>query len=176
MEDNSLDNSNLLPSRLVDRFTNNETNTHKGRFPIPLGYHRTNEGWLELRKEPTTGHDENIITQQTTQNTASALSQPAVKFFCGSPDKVEAARQKMIALKIKLTEIEAEMKRQEADVVLQDSKNNADDTSTSQAGINTPSIGHRLSEDGTSHEKPSSTKKGETPDTGVRDAVPSSAG
>ena len=89
-------------SRFVERFPNNTTNTYEGRVPIPLGYHRTNEGWLELRKEPTTGHDENIITQQTTQNTARDLSQPALKFFHGSPDKVEAACQQMFALKIQL--------------------------------------------------------------------------
>ena len=82
----------------------------------------------------------------------------------------------MIVLKIKITEIEAEMKRQEADVVLQDSKNNADDASTSQTGINTPSSGHRIPEDGTSHEKTSSTKEGETHENGVRYDVPSPAG
>ena len=159
---------NLSPSRLVDRFTKNTTNTHEVRVCIPLGYHRTADGRLAPTKDPTTGHNENIITQQTTQNTASALSQPAVKFFRGSPDKVEAARQKMIALKIQLTEIEAEMKRQEADVALQDSKKNAYDAYTSHTAINTPSSDHRLPEAGTSHEKPSSTKEGEAHETGVR--------
>ena len=102
VEDTSLEDSNFLPSRLVDRFTNNKTNTHEGRVHIPIGYHRTADSWLAPKKEPTTGHDENIITQQTTQNTASALSQPEVKFFRGSPNKVEAARQQMIALKVQL--------------------------------------------------------------------------
>ena len=44
----------------------------------------------------------------------------------------------MIALKIKLAQLETEMKKHEADVALQYSKHNADDASTSQTGINTP--------------------------------------
>ena len=44
---------------------------------------------------------------------------------------MEAARQQMIALKIQLAKIETEMKRHKSDILLQDSKNNADDTSTS---------------------------------------------
>ena len=64
----------------------------------------------------------------------------------------------MIALKIKLAELETEMKKHEADVALQYSKHNADDASTSQTGINTPSSGQRLPKAGKSYEKPSSTK------------------
>ena len=102
VDDTSLEDSAFWPYRLVNRFTNNTTNTHAGRVPIPLGYHRTADGQLAPTKNPRTGHDENIFTQQTTQNTASALSQPEVKFFRGSPNKVEAARQQMIALKVQL--------------------------------------------------------------------------
>ena len=65
----------------------------------------------------------------------------------------------MIALKIQLADIEAEMKRHEADVVLQDSKNRADDASTNQTGINTPISGHRLPKAGTSHKNLQSLRK-----------------
>ena len=92
VEDTSLEDSDFSPPRLVGRFTNNKTNTHEGRVPIPIGYQRTAKGRLAPTKDPTTGHDENIITQQTAQNTASDIWQPALKFFRGSPDKVEAAQ------------------------------------------------------------------------------------
>ena len=74
VEDTSIKDSNFSPSRLVDRFTNNTTYTHEGRVPIPIGYHRTADGRLEPTKDRTTGHDENIIKQQATQNTAMDLS------------------------------------------------------------------------------------------------------
>ena len=73
VDDTSLEDSAFWPYRLVNRFTNNTTNTHAGRVPITLGYHRTADGQLAPTKNPTTGHDENIFTQQTTQNTASGI-------------------------------------------------------------------------------------------------------
>ena len=102
VEDTSLEDSDFSPFRLVGRFTNNKINTCEGRVTIPIGYQRTAKVRLSPTKDPTTGHDENIITQQTTQNTARDLSQPALKLFHGSPDKVEAACQQMFALKIQL--------------------------------------------------------------------------
>ena len=176
VEDTSLEDSDFSPSILVYSFNNNTTNTHEGRVPIPLGYHRTSDGRLAPTKDPKTGQDEKIITQQTTQNTASDISQPAVKFFCGSPDKLETASQQMIALKIQLAEIEADMKRHKEDVVLQDSKNNADGISTIHTGINNPSSGHMLPEARSSHERPSNNKEGETHDSGVTYDVTSPAG
>ena len=51
VEDTSLEDSDFSLSRLVDRFTRNTTNTHKGRVPISLGYHRIANGRLAPTKD-----------------------------------------------------------------------------------------------------------------------------
>ena len=55
-----------------------------------------------------------INTKTNTHIPAGTVTQLALKFFCWSSDKVEAVRQQMIALKLQLTDMEAEMKRHEA--------------------------------------------------------------
>ena len=116
-----------------------------------------------------------INTQTNTHIPAGAVTQLAVKFFCGSPNKVEAVCQHTIALKLQLAEMEAEIKRHEAEAKSNESENNTDDTPISQTDISIPSSGQSHSEDGISHEKPPSALGGETYETGFRYDVPSQA-